>query len=505
MLGSPDFSATPQQIALLKYVVNQSLAGKADHIKGYTVATEVFGSGSDFDQSIDPIVSIQASRLRQALAGYYEGSGKNDPIRIEIPKGAYVPIFMKQLPGDQHVAAEKVESVSVMAYWPTIRIQPLTNLTANPEDTNLVNGLTAELAHALSRYREIRLLEALHPDQKWPPPEMDVDFIIDGNVRRDSESVKVAIGLCDAKKCIRIWSGVYQGDFEAAKMISFQEAVAEEVAVHVAGGNAVIAKHFADLHKDKVPPNLRTYAAVLRYWESAALRTPQKMLRAIQALEHAVDHEPDYGQVWSMLAAQYANNYGLELVDLRTPLEKAAEFARRGVSLEPANRRARMILAYVRFMENKLTEARHEAEVAYQLCPQSLLVLDTLGWLTALAGEWEKGVNWIEKAIRFNPYCHPWVRHALCINWFRKGDYEKAYRESLRFIMPELFWDPLLKAAACGHLGKIEEGQACVRALLKRKPDFVQRGPVLIGRYVKFEDTADRIIEGINKLGMNIE
>jgi hypothetical protein len=71
--------------------------------------------------------------------------------------------------------------------------------------------------------------------------------------------------------------------------------------------------------------------------------------------------------------------------------------------------------------------------------------------------------------------------------------------------MPELFWDPLLKASACGHLGRIEEGQACVRALLALKPDFAQRGRILIGRYVKFEDIVERIVEGLGKLGMSIE
>ena len=96
MLGSPDFNATPQQSALFKYVVNQTLAGNADRIKGYTVATEVFGRRSDFDQSIDPIVSIQASRLRRAMEQYYETAGKNDPIRIDIPPGTYVPVFKKR-------------------------------------------------------------------------------------------------------------------------------------------------------------------------------------------------------------------------------------------------------------------------------------------------------------------------------------------------------------------------------------------------------------------------
>jgi adenylate cyclase len=71
--------------------------------------------------------------------------------------------------------------------------------------------------------------------------------------------------------------------------------------------------------------------------------------------------------------------------------------------------------------------------------------------------------------------------------------------------MPKLFWEPLLKAAACGHLGRIEEGHSCARALLELKPDFAQRGCILIGMYVKFDDIADRIIEGLRKLGLNIE
>ncbi len=507
MLDSPDFSATPQQIALLEYVVKQTLAGNAGSIKGYTVATEVFGRRSDFDQSIDPIVSIQAARLRRALKRYYETAGKNDPVRIDIPKGTYVPTFTELLPpADQHITIAQAKPVDVIATWPTIVVQPLTNLTDDPEDNYLSIGLTTELAHALSHYREIRVLEALHRDQRSATaPAMDCDFIIDGHVRRDPEGVKVAVRLCDAKKCIQIWSGKYQGDFEAAKMVSFQENVAAEVAVRVAGDDAVITRHFADLFRDNVPPALATYDAMLRFWESASQLTPQSMVRAIQALEHAVVRDPDYGQTWSMLAAQYANNYGLELINHPTPLEKAAQYAQKGVSLDPTNRRARMILAYVRFMENKLEEARYEAETAYHLCPNSLMVLDTIGWEMALAGGWERGINWIKKAIKLNPYHRSWVRHAVCINWFRLGDYQKAYQESLHFMMPDLFWDPLLKAAACGHLERIEEGQTAIQSLLALKPDFARRGRILIGRYIKYEDIANRTIDGLGKLGMNID
>jgi adenylate cyclase len=73
--------------------VETVLAGRSHEIKGYTVATQVFGRGEDFNQATDPIVSIQANKLRRALERYYLVAGQNDPIRIEIPKGSYVPQF----------------------------------------------------------------------------------------------------------------------------------------------------------------------------------------------------------------------------------------------------------------------------------------------------------------------------------------------------------------------------------------------------------------------------
>ncbi len=504
ILASSDFKASPQQIDLLEYVVKQTLIGNTDRIKGYTLATEVLGRGSDFDQSFNPIVSIQAGRLRQALNRYYLSAGKNDPIRIDIPKGSYVPIFREQYPYNPPIFDERAAPVSIIEKWPTLLVQPLKNLNGHHYDNYLSIGLMAELAHALSHYRNIRILEAMHQVQTTPWGT-DCDFIMDGNIRRDPVGIRVAIRLRDAGKGTQIWSGKFQGDLEASKMLSFQEDVACEIAVRVAEDNAVISKHLSGISRNKRATELSTYEAMLRYWESASLLTTQSMRRALRALEHAVAQEPDCGQIWSMLADQYVNNYGLELVDLPTPLEKAAEYAEKGASLDPTNRRARMTLAYVRFMQNKLEEARFEAENAYLLCPESLFVLDVIGYLMTVSGEWDRGIELIEKSIRLNPYCRPWVRHAIYLNWFRLENYEEAYQETLYFGLPELFWDPLLKASACGHLEKIEEGQVHIQKLLSLKPDVAKRGRSLIGRYVKFENIADRIIEGLGKLGMRVE
>ncbi len=504
MKASPEFSATPQQFAILMFVVNQTLAGKADRIKGYMIATEVLGRGPDFDQSIDPVVSIQAGRLRRALERYYLTAGKHDPIRIDIPKGTYVPTFSEKRIKDEPIGAESVEPQNCRSIWPTVKVQPLTNLTGNPNDDLLSVGLTTELAHSLGYYREIRVLQLLQrnrTDKKHP----DADFIIAGNVRRDPERITVAVRLHDARNGFQIWSGKYTDGLEAARMISFQERVAAEVSGRVAGGYAAIPRHLAGLSIKKTVSELTIYEAMLRYWECDTLPKPQLIVRAIQAFERLVVRQPDCGPTWSMLACLYAKNYALEIVDHPTPLEKAAEFALKGVSLDPTNRRARMVLAYVRFLQNRLPEARYEVETAYRLNPDSLMVLDRIGWLTALAGDWDHGIEWVKKAIKHNPYHRPWVRHVLVLNWLRLEKYEQAYRESFNLTLPDLFWDQILKAATCGQLGEIEEGQTYIQNLLDLKPDFARRGHRLITRFVKSEDLVDRIIYGLGKLGLKIE
>jgi hypothetical protein len=80
ILDSPEFKATKSQRDFLQFVVSETLAGRDYEIKGYTVATRVFGRKADFDPNVDPIVSIQANRLRRALERYYLVAGQIDPV-----------------------------------------------------------------------------------------------------------------------------------------------------------------------------------------------------------------------------------------------------------------------------------------------------------------------------------------------------------------------------------------------------------------------------------------
>ena len=93
VLASPAFQASPKLAAFLRFVVEAALAGQADRIKGYTIGTEALGRGKDFDPQSDPIVRVEAGRLRRTLDAYYATLGAHDPIIIALPVGSYVPTF----------------------------------------------------------------------------------------------------------------------------------------------------------------------------------------------------------------------------------------------------------------------------------------------------------------------------------------------------------------------------------------------------------------------------
>lgn len=99
LLASNDFVASPQLAAFLRHVVEQTLAGRQETIKGYTIATEALGRDASFDPQADPIVRVEATRLRRALERYYRTTGRHDPVEITIAKGAYVPRFRRRTPG----------------------------------------------------------------------------------------------------------------------------------------------------------------------------------------------------------------------------------------------------------------------------------------------------------------------------------------------------------------------------------------------------------------------
>ena len=110
VLEAEELRASPQLSTILRFVVEATLNGRREAIKGYTIAVEALGRDPSFDPQIDPIVRVEATRLRRALQRYYAGAGANDEIEIVIPRGSYVPLFVPRRVGVPAGGAPEAET-----------------------------------------------------------------------------------------------------------------------------------------------------------------------------------------------------------------------------------------------------------------------------------------------------------------------------------------------------------------------------------------------------------
>jgi len=132
----------------LAFAVESTLDGKADCIKEYTIGTEAYGRGSDFDPSQDSIVRTEARRLRTKLSKYYQEEGIDDPIVIEIHPGSYVPSFRL----NQAVTSRIIEHRQApKSAHRAIAVLPVAHLAGDSFGEACARGLTDEILHRLTR------------------------------------------------------------------------------------------------------------------------------------------------------------------------------------------------------------------------------------------------------------------------------------------------------------------------------------------------------------------
>src|SRR5258706_3410732 len=191
VLSSQSFKAAKGQSKFLRYVVEEALAGRADAIKEYSIGVEVFGRGPSFDPRISNIVRVEAQRLRSKLAKYYDGEGREEILRIELPKGGYAPTWGS--PAEFHeVGAASSPAVSASASRGRLRtlvlfglvlvasclgalwigrqsktpaagaasvvVLPFVNLSGDKGDEYFSDGLTDELIASLGRVQGLRVV-----------------------------------------------------------------------------------------------------------------------------------------------------------------------------------------------------------------------------------------------------------------------------------------------------------------------------------------------------------
>ncbi len=143
-LHAPAFRRSQKLAAFLTYVVEEELAGRGEGIKAYTIATQALGRADSFDPSNDPSVRVEAGRLRRVLDEVYADEGRQWPVRILVPVGAYRPTFEAQV-----VEAQVVEEAPPREAPPgeaarLVPVPPVSGPMPPPADPRSLRRIRAE-------------------------------------------------------------------------------------------------------------------------------------------------------------------------------------------------------------------------------------------------------------------------------------------------------------------------------------------------------------------------
>lgn len=180
-LSSPLFRNADRQSRFLRFVVDAALQSPEATVKEFDIGMAVYGRRSDYDPRTDPIVRVEAARLRARLREYYEVTPPED-VRIDIPKGRYVPMFISVRAGPAQLPSDL-----------SMLVPPFRSISSDPGDQNFCDGLTEEVLHRLAQEPRLRVItqSVAAWQREGPKPR----FLLEASVRRAGAEIRLALHL----------------------------------------------------------------------------------------------------------------------------------------------------------------------------------------------------------------------------------------------------------------------------------------------------------------------
>lgn len=505
LFASADFDASRRSREFLRFTVEETLAGRGDELTQTEIATRVFGRKEDFDAVVDPIVRIQAGRLRRSLERYYLLSGKQDPVQIELPRGTYVPVFRPHAaeepaaPESRAPPLRPVAGAGAADGWPEVAIRPF-DCRADADAT--AERVNEELVLELTRYRDVRVL--LEREMDEPASHAGARFSLRGRVRAEESGFRVTAQVVDRVTGEQVWGDEYGTAAGPGRWSGTPDDIGRVIAARVGAEEGVVIQMLANERRKARRAAVTPYGAMLMAYEFFLARDPAMLVPALEALRKLVHEQPECAPAWTRLARLCLANHAFEVTTISTPLDEALTYAQRGVRVDPTSRQARSILAAILLVKGELDSARDELEEVLRLCPDSLVYLEVIGYFLALLGDGERGPALIRKARERNPHSLPNATMGLWFDHLRRGEVAFAYRYALEYRDPTFFWRSVMRLTCLGLLGRVEEARGELADLLRDKPDFQARGRILIGHYVKLPEVMDRVLEGFERVGLKL-
>ncbi len=528
VLNSKEFNSSKRLKDFLAYVVGETLAGRGGQIKAYNIGVEVFKLSSDFDPSLNPYIRVVAGRLRAKLDQYYSTSNNNDKVCIEVPRGGYLPEFSYREPARSMGAAKEaaaktapvgeaktpnapsaegeVSQARQRHSGPTIVVLPFSNLNGHKSLEPFLLGLAEEIANALTRFEELRVLNMHYSGAEDAGSQMgetsEARFMLGGSAQICGENTRLRVTLLDTTTHSHIWAEKFDGRLDGAQLFDLQDEITGQVVARIADSFGLINRRMLKESAEKRTAELEVYEALLYYHHWVISLTPQRCLKAKNALARAVELDPAYATTKAMLSDVYASHcqWGLHLFE--DAVELSQTLADQALELDINNQYAHWAKAYncyLRRDEKYFVESVHRA---IELNPFNTNIIATAGMKLAMIGHSGEGLEMLNTALRLNPHLPCWYRGGLFIEHYVNEEYEAALDEAKHITTANFMWGHIMRTAAYGKLGLIEQGRVELASLLAVEPNFRKIGYEAMLLLFFQEKTVDKLLEGLVLSGL---
>ena len=515
VLESALFAHAERLARFLKFVVDETLDGHADGLNQYAIAQDVFDRDENFDPAIDAIVRVEAGRLRSKLLEYYDELGRDDPIRIELPKRSYAAAFQHQsgkddsrlaadAEFDREVFSQEDPTRTTKLVEPTIAVLPFVNLSPDPEQEYFADGVTEDLITDLSKLGGIAVIsrhstftyKGTAASVQQVCEELGANLVLEGSVRKVGNKVRITAQLIEGSSGQHLWAQRYDRDLE--NIFEIQDEVNQKI---VSACSLQLSDGDRQRMKRRGTEVMDAYDYVLRGMKETQANTMEGSARARYCFESALELDPNYAAAFARLALNYIFRWIQDWSKSKDDsLDKGLEFAIKAVAIDSQLAMAHAALSWAYLWHGEHDKAITEGRLATDLDPDDVLAVERLAMSMIFSGDAELGLPLIEKARRLNPnFTYDFV-HGLAM--FMMSNYVEAIEDTQRAfdLSPNFVPAGLYLAASHALVGNQGEAEAAIAKIRQFSPSYqLSRG--FLTQFKNPEDR-ERFIGGLRQAGL---